>query len=183
MAKCWQTTTSAHTNPPHQCRTPGCNNCKQCMYTTKTETLVLRVVLVDLLFFFFLVPAWLSCVELEDLVGPSPHWLTGWKRTKLVTYLPSPQERLPHPLTTTGRHSAQTQTVGFNYFNKNNKLPTKTTSSAHSCQPLLGVNLSPEFVNLYFPYAGWGLVFFAGTSGILNSNRHVWQWKEEAMLY
>ena len=25
----------------------------------------------------------------------------------------------------------------------------------HSCQPLLGVNLSPEFVNLHFPYAGW----------------------------
>ena len=30
----------------------------------------------------------------------------------------------------------------------------------HSCQPLLGVNLSPESVNLYFPYAGWGLLFF-----------------------
>ena len=32
----------------------------------------------------------------------------------------------------------------------------------HICQPHLGVNLSPEFVNLYFPYAGWGLlrVFF-----------------------
>ena len=30
----------------------------------------------------------------------------------------------------------------------------------HSCQPLLGVNLSPEFVNLYFPYAGQGLLFF-----------------------
>ena len=30
----------------------------------------------------------------------------------------------------------------------------------HSCQPLLGVNLSPEFVNLYFPYAGRGLLFF-----------------------
>ena len=29
-----------------------------------------------------------------------------------------------------------------------------------SCQPLLGVNLSPEFVNLYFPYAGWGLLYF-----------------------
>ena len=25
--------------------------------------------------------------------------------------------------------------------------------------------------------------FFAGGSGILNSNWHVWQWKEEAMLY
>ena len=45
--------------------------------------------------------------------------------------------------------------------------------SDHSCQPLLGINLSPEFVNLYF---------FAGGSGILNSNWHVWQWKEEAML-
>ena len=51
-----------------------------------------------------------------------------------------------------------------------------------SCQPLLGVNLSPEFVNLYFPYAGQGLLFFAGGSGILNSNRHMWQRKEEAML-
>ena len=30
----------------------------------------------------------------------------------------------------------------------------------HSCQPLLGVHLSPEFVNMYFPYAGWGLLFF-----------------------
>ena len=31
---------------------------------------------------------------------------------------------------------------------------------------------SPEFVNLYFPYAGWDL-FFAGSSGILNSNWHM----------
>ena len=30
----------------------------------------------------------------------------------------------------------------------------------HSCQPLLGVNLSPEFVNLYFPNAGQGLLLF-----------------------
>ena len=29
------------------------------------------------------------------------------------------------------------------------------------CQPLLGVNLSPEFVNLYFPYAGQGLLVFS----------------------
>ena len=43
------------------------------------------------------------------------------------------------------------------------------------------VNLSTEFVNLYFPYAGRGLLFFAGGSGILNSNQHMWQWKEEAM--
>ena len=28
------------------------------------------------------------------------------------------------------------------------------TGTSHSCQPLLGINLSPEFVNLYFPYAG-----------------------------
>ena len=32
--------------------------------------------------------------------------------------------------------------------------------SMHSCQPLLGVNLSPEFVNLYFPYASQGLLLF-----------------------
>ena len=55
-------------------------------------------------------------------------------------------------------------------------------SLLHSCQLLLGVNLSLEFVNLYFPYAGLGLLFSAGGSGILNSNWHVWQWKEEAML-
>ena len=54
--------------------------------------------------------------------------------------------------------------------------------SWHSCQHLMGVNLSPKFVNLYFPYAGRVFCFFAGTSSILNSNRHVWQWKEEAML-
>ena len=46
----------------------------------------------------------------------------------------------------------------------------------HSCQPLLGVNYSPEFVNLYFPYAGqvvvvFFVVFFAGGSSILNSNQ------------
>ena len=33
-------------------------------------------------------------------------------------------------------------------------------SIIHSCQPILGVNLSPELVNLYFPYAGQGLLFF-----------------------
>ena len=31
-------------------------------------------------------------------------------------------------------------------------------------------------------YAGRGLLFFAGGSGFLNSNQHVWQWKEEAVL-
>ena len=58
------------------------------------------------------------------------------------------------------------------------------STAMHSWQPLLGVNLSPEFVNLYFPYAGRFVVVvvFAGGSGILNSNQHVWQWKEEAVL-
>ena len=32
--------------------------------------------------------------------------------------------------------------------------------TVHSCQALLGVNLSAEFVKLYFPYASWGLLFF-----------------------
>ena len=54
---------------------------------------------------------------------------------------------------------------------------------SRSCQPLLGVNLSPEFVNLYFPYAGQGLLFFAGGSSILNCSQHLWQWKEEAVVY
>ena len=34
------------------------------------------------------------------------------------------------------------------------------TPACHGCQPLLGVNLSPVFVNLCFPYAGQGLLFF-----------------------
>ena len=34
------------------------------------------------------------------------------------------------------------------------------TCNNHSCQPFLVVNLSPEFVNLHFPYAGRGLLFF-----------------------
>ena len=53
----------------------------------------------------------------------------------------------------------------------------------YSCQPLLGVKSSPEFVNLYFPYAGQGLFLFcfAGGSSILISNQHMWQQKEEAM--
>ena len=38
---------------------------------------------------------------------------------------------------------------------------TLNTHSSHRCQPLLGVNLSPEFVNLYFPYVGWALLFFS----------------------
>ena len=56
----------------------------------------------------------------------------------------------------------------------------------HSCQPLLGVNLSPEFVNLYLPdkiqTRVFSPFFFAVGSGILNSDQHVWQQKEEAML-
>ena len=34
------------------------------------------------------------------------------------------------------------------------------TLRLHSCQPLLGVNLSPVFMNPYFPYAGQGLLLF-----------------------
>ena len=30
----------------------------------------------------------------------------------------------------------------------------------HSCQPVLGVNLGSEFVNLYFPNVGRGSLFF-----------------------
>ena len=35
-----------------------------------------------------------------------------------------------------------------------------TIQRRHSCQPLLGVTLNPEFVNLQFPYAGQGLWLF-----------------------
>ena len=41
----------------------------------------------------------------------------------------------------------------------------------HSCQSLSGVNLCPEVVNLYFPYAGQGLLLF-----------HWWQWRFEFQL-
>ena len=37
---------------------------------------------------------------------------------------------------------------------------TRQESREHSCPPLLGVKLRPEFVNLHFPYAGRGLLFF-----------------------
>ena len=41
------------------------------------------------------------------------------------------------------------------------KTPTQSATYIYgSCQPLSGLNLSPEFVNLRFPYAGWGLLFF-----------------------
>ena len=40
-----------------------------------------------------------------------------------------------------------------------NEALTSEPQPLNSCQPLLGVKLSPEFVNLYFPYAGWGLLF------------------------
>ena len=90
--------------------------------------------------------------------------LCGWQDVKI--------QLLTNQLTTlSSDHGSSEVSLNSLWFNH------------HSCQPLLGVNLSPEFVNLYFPYAGRGLFFFfAGGSGILNSNRHVWQWKEEAML-
>ena len=55
--------------------------------------------------------------------------------------------------------------------------PPSQTTLRQSCQPLLGVNLNPESVNLYFPYAGQGLLFFDWWQWHLNSNWHVWQWK------
>ena len=44
------------------------------------------------------------------------------------------------------------------------KFPCPSSDKAnhsHSCQPILGVNLNPEFVNLSFPYADRGLSFFS----------------------
>ena len=52
----------------------------------------------------------------------------------------------------------------------------------HSCQPLLGVTLCLVFVTCISLMQARVFCFFAGGSGILNSNWHVWQWKEEAML-
>ena len=66
------------------------------------------------------------------------------------------------------------QMQAVNYYNKDSQVAqvkaavtgvnrlyrTLKVHVAHSCQPLLGVNLSPVFVNLYFPYAGQGLLFF-----------------------
>ena len=37
----------------------------------------------------------------------------------------------------------------------------KPTLKMYSCQPLLGLKLSPEFVKLYFHYVGQGLLFFS----------------------
>ena len=56
------------------------------------------------------------------------------------------------------------------------------SSVFHSCQPLLGLNLSPVFVNCISLMHARVFCFFAGGGGILNSNQHVRQWKEEAML-
>ena len=54
---------------------------------------------------------------------------------------------------------------------------------SHSCQPLLGGNLSPEFINLSFPYAGRGRLSFRWWQRHFEFQpAHVWQWKEEAML-
>ena len=61
-------------------------------------------------------------------------------------------------------------------------LPGAGHSNLHNCQPLLGVKRSPVFVNLYFPYAGQGLLFFCWWQQHFEFQRHVWQWKEEAML-
>ena len=50
----------------------------------------------------------------------------------------------------------------------------------HSCQLHLGVNLSPEFCEPVFPLRWLGSFFPpAGGSDILNSDWHMWQWKEE----
>ena len=39
-----------------------------------------------------------------------------------------------------------------------------------------------SLLKLYFPYAGWGLLFFfACGSDIFNSSQHMRQWKAEAM--
>ena len=78
------------------------------------------------------------------------------------------------------------------------KLSRSSTLTYLSIQPLLVVNLSPVFVNLYFPYAGWGLLssvcepvfplcrpgsfFFRWWQQHFEFQQHVWQWKEEAML-
>ena len=77
-ARCLDATTAA-SNACSDVHYKNRNSCTQsCIFT---------------LFFTFLVPAWLCWTwRLGQLVGPSPHWLAGWKRTKLVTYLPSPQE-------------------------------------------------------------------------------------------
>ena len=48
----------------------------------------------------------------------------------------------------------------------------------HCCQPLSGVNLSPEFVNLYFPYAGRGLLLFCWWQQCFEFQL----WKEKAVM-
>ena len=78
--------------------------------------------------------------------------LCGWQDVKI--------QLLTNQLTTlSSDHGSSEVSLNSLWFNH------------HSCQPLLGVNLSPEFVDLYFPYAGRGLLLF-----------HWWQQRFEFQL-
>ena len=89
-------------------------------------------------------------------------WVFFWGSTCLHTLFPKvwcPGVYLP----TGGWGNCQ---ITLHRQENNNRL--------YSCQPLLGVNLSPVLVNLYFPYAGQGLLFFCWWQQHFEFQQYVW---------
>ena len=86
-------------------------------------------------------PAWQSPKHTERLAWQSPEHTERPKQTEGSAWQ-SPKHRKVSLKTTIAYTYRKVYSVQY-----------------HSCQPLLGANLSPEFVNLYFPYAGRGLLF------------------------
>ena len=100
------------------------------MYTTKTESLVLRLSELYIYSIFYFFSACLVVLNLKAWsVGGSLTSLVGRVKKNQISYLLTLTPRTPrhpHPPTTADRHFAETQKVGLN---KSNKLPTMATSS------------------------------------------------------
>ena len=86
-------------------------------------------------------------------------WCTNWhlcgtsqNKSKADSVMTSWSQAANLITSTTKKPSATQNTIQY---------CLKNLCMCHSCQPLLWVNLSPEFVHLYFPYASWGLLFFS----------------------
>ena len=89
-------------------------------------------------------------------------WCTNWhlcstsqNKSKADSVMTSWSQAANLITSTTKKPSATQNTIQY---------CLKNLCMCHSCQPVLRVNLSPEFVNLYFPYASWVFCFF-----------HLWQ--------
>ena len=120
----------------------------------------------------------------RDCVSPSQHLTDtflcqrtqrGKKVAQKNTDCVSPSQYLMETFlyqrTLWGKKGAQKKTECQSPSQYLTDTPLCQTTQRQSCQPLLGVNLSPEFVNLYFPYAGQGLLFFDR-----------WQWHFEFQM-